>query len=949
MLELVNVTKIYKAKGVEVRALDNLSLTFPSTGLLFIGGKSGCGKTTLLNVIGGLDGVDQGEIFVQDKKFSEFSSTEYDAYRNTFIGFIFQEYNLLPEFTVEKNIKMAMELQGKQIDQEEFDKLLKDVGIEQLKNRKISELSGGQCQRVAIARALIKHPRIIMADEPTGALDSATGEQVLETLKKLSKDRLIIVVSHDREFAEKYADRIITLVDGKVAQDVSFKEKDLKESVVENDETVFIREGARLSDTEKDTIATAVYERKKIEIVKSLNYREKEATGAVERDTSQVQALQKSKMKFRSAAMLGAKSLGVKPIRLLITVLISALAFAGFGIFDTLVNFSTPNVLKNQLKTSLSETVTMSAEYVVNGQEEDRYDVKLSESVIAGLERETNGKVKGIYNLSNNTTGNVKQTLSISELFSSDVVVGKKYYANSINGFIEFDPEKEIAENGKFHDFDYTLTIGEYPQLVYDEGALVEESLYQVAISTYFADSIMHYLEGTTLDGKRLVEYEDLLGASIKVNEQDFVITGFVYCGEIPEKYDKLKESTPYSKEVKALADDYESYINAGAQKCFFMPKGFLDAYKKQHQTANTYCVGNVTLSLAFDEKLSKKQVESYVFNIGEYTSDNILLFNEEYEANRAVTLADDEILIHHAQLHDLFAAEIGNITSKQDRAYVLDLIADMNMRTAQENCAALKEILAAIKVDLKNNSVNTVIRQRFTLTGETSEKTAKIVGVYFGVDPENYASASRYKLMMNENLMQSLNVYAGQGDYSKVLFSKKSTRGGVNVLADYLTKEEGLALNWYSNSILMLIKENEIIIRQIGDLFLYVALALALISIFMLYNYMSTSIASKKRSVGVLRALGASGKDILLTFLTESLIIAALNGVLANILAALGANLVNTYVLKIMNISVQFALFGGQQIAIIALISLCTGVLSSVLPIIKISKKKPVQLIRRL
>lgn len=184
MLQLKDVKKIYTTKAGEVHALNGVSITFPSTGLVFITGKSGCGKTTLLNVIGGLDGIDEGEIYIQDKQFSTFSAKEYDSYRNTFVGFVFQEYNLLSEFTVEYNIKIAMELQGREMDEEALDKLLKDVGIEDLKNRKPSELSGGQRQRVAIARALVKEPRIIMADEPTGALDGATGIQVLDTDRK---------------------------------------------------------------------------------------------------------------------------------------------------------------------------------------------------------------------------------------------------------------------------------------------------------------------------------------------------------------------------------------------------------------------------------------------------------------------------------------------------------------------------------------------------------------------------------------------------------------------------------------------------------------------------------------------------------------------------------------------------------------------------------------------
>ena len=143
-----------------MNALDDITLTLPSTGLIFILGKSGSGKTTLLNVIGGLDGIDEGEIRVQDKDFSTFSPKECDSYRNTMVGFVFQEYNLLSEYTVEYNIKIAMELQGRPVDEAEFEKLLKDVEIEELRKRKPSELSGGQRQRVAIARALVKQPRI---------------------------------------------------------------------------------------------------------------------------------------------------------------------------------------------------------------------------------------------------------------------------------------------------------------------------------------------------------------------------------------------------------------------------------------------------------------------------------------------------------------------------------------------------------------------------------------------------------------------------------------------------------------------------------------------------------------------------------------------------------------------------------------------------------------------
>ncbi len=204
-----------------VKALDDISLKFPKTGMVFILGKSGSGKSTLLNVLGGLDSFDSGEFYVKGTPVHNFKQNKFDGYRNTYVGFIFQEYNILDEFTVGQNIALAMQLQNQKPTSETINKILADVDLDGLGDRKPNELSGGQKQRVAIARALIKNPQIIMADEPTGALDSKTGIQIFDVLKSLSKDRLVIIVSHDREFSEKYADRIIEIKDGQVLSDVS--------------------------------------------------------------------------------------------------------------------------------------------------------------------------------------------------------------------------------------------------------------------------------------------------------------------------------------------------------------------------------------------------------------------------------------------------------------------------------------------------------------------------------------------------------------------------------------------------------------------------------------------------------------------------------------------------------------------------------------------------------
>ena len=258
MLEIRNLVKVYKAKGgAEVRALDDVSVKFEEKGMVFLLGKSGSGKSTLLNLCGGLDAPDSGEIIIKGRSSKDFSQSDFDSYRNTFVGFVFQEYNILDEFTVEDNIALALELQGKNKNKEQVNAILEQVDLANFAKRKPNTLSGGQKQRVAIARALVKNPEIIMADEPTGALDSNTGKQVFETLKKLSAEKLVIVVSHDREFAEIYGDRIIELKDGKIISDVT-KTKIAAVAASDNvsfvgDDTISIKSGSKLTagDIEK--------------------------------------------------------------------------------------------------------------------------------------------------------------------------------------------------------------------------------------------------------------------------------------------------------------------------------------------------------------------------------------------------------------------------------------------------------------------------------------------------------------------------------------------------------------------------------------------------------------------------------------------------------------------------------------------------------------------------
>lgn len=222
MIEISNVNKKYHSKAnEEVIAIDGINLKFNHNGLVFILGKSGSGKSTFLNILGGLDSANTSRILINNKKLNRFDETTCSEYRNTYIGFVFQEYNLLDDLNVYDNIALALQMQNRVVERETVLNILKDVDLEGLEDRELDELSGGQKQRVAIARALVKKPEIILADEPTGNLDSETSEQVFELFKKISKDKLIICVSHDAEYAHKFADRIIEISDGKIIRDTN--------------------------------------------------------------------------------------------------------------------------------------------------------------------------------------------------------------------------------------------------------------------------------------------------------------------------------------------------------------------------------------------------------------------------------------------------------------------------------------------------------------------------------------------------------------------------------------------------------------------------------------------------------------------------------------------------------------------------------------------------------
>ena len=591
MLEIRNLTKIYKSKGgVIVKALDGVSIKFPSKGLVFLLGKSGSGKSTLLNVTGGLDKPDDGEIIIKGRNSKSFSSSDFDSYRNTFIGFIFQEYNILNEFNVEQNISLALQLQGKKNDKQAVDKILEAVDLSGYGKRKPNTLSGGQKQRIAIARALIKNPEIIMADEPTGALDSNTGKQVFDTLKKLSLEKLIIVVSHDRDFAEYYGDRIIELSDGKIISDVT-KETVLAKQIsnhieVINDNVISIKNAKDMTKEEFIGLYDLLHEEdgeviiskgeKQIPLIKQISHIRSDNKSEVFKDTSDIKLEEydasktkfiKSRLPMARAFKMGASSLKTKPIRMIFTIFLTLVALTMFGVASTLLLYDPNYSLASGLENSSNDYETIYKEYelergsyVYDNKTLERKDStnswsyttknhgKISQSEIGELNNNSLGHYfVGVYGFREGMANFTDKRLQSDSFYS----------INGFNGFVDAGMD-ELSKSG------ISLYLGASPK-----------NKDEIAISLFAADALIQANEDITsyLD---IIDHEFQLSFYTKESiNKKFKIVGIYDTGNIPNKFQELK--TNQNMELKT---EYQSYLRYSYHVFIYVYDGFYEDYK---------------------------------------------------------------------------------------------------------------------------------------------------------------------------------------------------------------------------------------------------------------------------------------------------------------------------------------------------------------------------------
>ena len=308
MLRLKSIKKDYIVADTKVHALKGIDLSFRKNEFVSILGPSGCGKTTLLNIIGGLDKYTEGDLFINGKSTKEFNDRDWDVYRNHRIGFIFQSYNLIPHQTILGNVELALTISGigKAERQERAKKALDKVGLAGQYNKKPNQLSGGQCQRVAIARALVNEPEILLADEPTGALDTVTSVQIMDLIKEIAQEKLVIMVTHNPELAEKYSTRIVRLLDGELQDDSNpFSEEEEKQEI------------ASLVAIEKE---------KEEKELASIN---PEDTKALKEYNKNKNAKEKAKMSLWTAFKLSARNLHSKLKRTIMVIIAGSIGIIG--------------------------------------------------------------------------------------------------------------------------------------------------------------------------------------------------------------------------------------------------------------------------------------------------------------------------------------------------------------------------------------------------------------------------------------------------------------------------------------------------------------------------------------------------------------------------------------------------------------------------------------------
>ena len=865
MLKLKNIKKTYVSGDEKVEALKGINIEFRKSEFVSILGQSGCGKTTLLNIIGGLDRYTSGDLIINGKSTKDFKDRDWDAYRNYSVGFVFQSYNLIGHQTVLSNVELALTISGvsRKERKQRAIKALEEVGLKEQIHKRPNQLSGGQMQRVAIARALVNNPDIILADEPTGALDTKTSVQVMEILKKISKDKLIIMVTHNPELAEKYSSRIIKILDGKITDD-------------------------------SDPIEHQKEEKKK--------------------DTKK----RRTSMKFLTALRLSLNNLMTKKGRTILTSFAGSIGIIGIALIlaistgvQNYINKVEEDTLSSYPITIEESTVDMSSlMQSMSGENKDNTENKEEEKVYSA----------DIMNDMITTLSNKKQSNNLKEL--------KKYLD---------DGDNEITKNSNSIKYGYDLNINLYrantdneivrvnPSTVMNAFGMGDmiEAQNNSAMSSVFGSSMMTNTDicFEMLDNQQLLESQyDLVKGNWPKQYNEVVL--------VLKEDGRIDDYTLYSlglKDQSELKDKWKAVENGEK----------LD----ENQESTSYSYDNL-LNLQF----------KLLLNSDYYQKQNGLWVNKEDDdnylkekINNAETVKVVGIIKQNEQSAVSTSVTSGIGYTKQLKEYVVEKSNDAQIVKEQKENKDVN-VFSGLKFPTDEDTSSTenlTTEQRMAMSKLSSEEIAKMMEAYSANKDASYEKNLKKLGAVDIDTPTSISIYPKD-------FESKDKISSAIEEYNQKQRDDGKEENTisYTDIVGTMMKSVSQIINTISYVLIaFVAISLIVSSIMIgIITYIS--VLERTKEIGILRAIGASKKDISRVFNAETLIIGLISGLIGIGITVLLTLPINSMIYAVTGVKVVTAVPFKAGVVLV-LISMFLTIIAGLIPAKIASKKDPVIALR--
>ena len=870
MLKLKNITKEYISGDSKVQALKGIDIEFRKNEFVSILGQSGCGKTTLLNIIGGLDRYTSGDLIINGKSTKEFKDKDWDAYRNYSIGFVFQNYNLIQHQTVLSNVELALTLSGvsKNERKERAIKALEDVGLKEQIHKKPNQLSGGQMQRVAIARALVNNPDIILADEPTGALDTKTSVQIMEILKEISKDKLIIMVTHNPELAEKYSTRIVKILDGVITDDSKpFDEEDKKQE-----------EGSKAK------------------------------TG-------------RTVMKFFTALRLSLNNLMTKKGRTILTSFAGSIGIIGIALILSISTGVQNYINKVEEDTLSSYPITIDESTIDLG---SMMEALMGEKNQNDTENRDNSKIysKDIMNDMLSTLSNKVSTNNLEEL--------KKYIENEDN---------QIKNNANSIQYNYNLKLNLYktdtengivrvnPSTVMNAIGMGEmlEARENSSMSSMFGSSMSMGMSNSDvwiemLDNDELIHSQyDLLEGTWPKNYNEVVL--------ILNKNNEISDYTLYTLGIKSqeeLEEKWKKVQNGEkveeSEEVEYNYEDFLGLEFKLMLNSDYYQKQNgIWVDKSEDEEYMKEKINN---------AESIKVVGIIKQNEQSVSME-----------------EYGGIGySKELKEYVIEKSNEAEIVKEQKENSEVN-VFTGLKFPDENTKTFDYSQlsneQKMQMATLTPEELSEMMETYNNSINATYDSNLEKLGAIDINKPSSINIYPKNFETKDILTSEIDK---YNQMQREQGKEENV-IN-YTDLIGVMMKS----VSQIIDTISYVLIAFVAISLIvssiMIGIITYISVLERTKEIGILRAIGASKKDISRVFNAETFIVGLIAGLLGiGITVLLNIPITKAiYAITEVEVVISLPIMGG---VILVLISMILTIIAGLIPSKMASKKDPVEALR--